>query len=179
MKNPSMTTRTTRRRAPGQRLGAIGMTAALGLFGGGALLQRCAPAPKPAPSIIPLGSEMVNLVNSYRAQNGVGPVSENAQLDSAAENHSIDQAQRLTMTHTGWNGSTAGQRISAAGFAWRTWGENVAVGQPTVAAVMTAWMNSAGHRANILNPAFTSIGVAGSKGTNGAIYWTMDLAAGR
>ena len=170
----------SRQRRSINRLGAIGMTAALTMFGSGAMLRQCATAPRP-PAVIgapmPIYGEMVALVNTYRAQNGLGPVAENGQLDLAAIDHSNDMAQRQLLTHTGWDGSNAGQRIRANGYAARTWGENVAYGQATVAAAMTAWMNSAGHRANILNPAFSDIGVAGVPAANGVIYWTMVLAA--
>ena len=164
------------------RLGAVGMTVALATVGGGMLLGKCSPAPAPVPAantIMPIEAQLVSLVNTYRAQNGVPPVGENLLLDNAAENHSLDMAQRQTMTHTGWDGSDPGQRMLAAGYTWRTWGENVAAGQKTVTDVMTAWMNSSGHRANILNPAFNEIGVAAAAGKNGVIYWTMDLATGR
>ena len=63
------------------------------------------------------------------------------------------------MTHTGSDGSNARQRLDRVGYAWRAYGENVAWNQQTPAAVMNAWMNSSGHRANILNCAFTEIGV--------------------
>ena len=69
--------------------------------------------------------------------------------------------------------------MTNAGYVWRTWGENVAYGQADCAAVIAAWMASAGHRANILNPAFTDIGIAVAIGSNGYKYWTMDLAAPR
>jgi len=160
------------------------MTAAISVFGGGAMLRQCAPAPAappaPAPAIgaaMPIYNEMVALVNSYRAQNGLASVSEQGQLDMAAIDHSNDMAQRRLLTHTGWDGSNAGQRIRANGFSASTWGENVAYGQSTAAQAMTAWMNSAGHRANILNPAFTQIGVAAVPAANGVVFWTMVLAA--
>ena len=81
------------------------------------------------------------------------------------------------MTHDGADGSSAGDRISAQGFSWSLWGENVAAGQPDCASVVGAWMGSDGHRANILNPALTSIGVGAVTGANGVVYWTMDFAA--
>lgn len=172
-----------------QRLGAVGMTAAIAVLGGGTLLRKCSPPP-PAPTaapvaapatavggILPIDAELVASVNSVRAANGLAPVAENGLLDRAAEDHSIDMAQRQTLTHTGWDGSTPGQRIAAAGYAFHTWGEVVAFGQPTVAAVMDVWMNSSGHRAIILSPDYTEIGVAGVPSATGAIYWTMDFAA--
>ena len=161
-----------------QRLGAYGLTAVLGITGAGAVLRQCNPAPRPqavAGAPLPIG-DMLSSVNAYRAQNGLPRLAENWNLDMAAIDHSTDMAQRRAMSHTGYNGSNAGQRISANGYRARAWGENVAAGQPNVGAVMNAWMNSAGHRANILNPAFTEVGFAAVTASNGTIYWTMVLA---
>ena len=163
-----------------QRLGAYGLTAVLSITGAGALLRQCTPAPAPPPAAVgtPMQiGDMLGSVNASRAQNGLAPLSESWNLDMAAIDHSTDMAQRRTMSHTGYNGSSAGQRIAANGYAARAWGENVAAGQRDVNAVMTAWMNSAGHRANILNPAFNEIGFAAVTGSNGTIYWTMVLAS--
>ena len=81
------------------------------------------------------------------------------------------------MTHTGANGSNGGQRITAAGFRWSAWAENLAVGQTSSTAVFNAWRNSAGHRANMLNPAFTHLGVGLAYG-NGRYWWCLVLARG-
>ena len=81
------------------------------------------------------------------------------------------------MTHTGSDGSNAGDRIARAGFSAGTWGENVAAGYATAASVVDGWMNSSGHRANILDPSFTHIGVAVANAAEGTPYWTMVLAA--
>ncbi|MFY1627162.1 CAP domain-containing protein [Micromonospora sp. WMMD735] len=121
--------------------------------------------------------QVVDLVNAERAKAGCAAVTVDAKLTLAAQQHSQDQADHKTMTHTGSDGSNAGQRLDRAGYAWRTYGENVAWNQPTPAAVMDAWMNSPGHRANILNCAFTEIGVGVANG-NGP-YWTQDFAAPR
>ena len=83
------------------------------------------------------------------------------------------------MTHTGANGSTAQQRMTAYGYASGWWGENVAFGQRDCAVVVTAWMGSLHHRENILNPHFTVIGIGAVRSSNGAVYWTMDLASPR
>jgi len=96
-------------------------------------------------------------------------------LTSAAAAHSADQASHNTMSHTGSNGSSMSQRISATGFAWRALGENVAMGYANANSVMTGWMNSPGHRKNILTPGFTMIGVALAAAADGSLYWTMDL----
>jgi uncharacterized protein YkwD len=175
--------------SPLQRLNALGMTAALTVVGGGFILGRCAPAPTPAPAPAPapvgappltsitIAPEVVAIVNAYRAQNGLAPLVENALLNAAAVDHSLYQATIAKMTHTGSGGTNPGQRIAGWGYSARMWAENVAAGQPTSDAVMTAWMNSAGHRANILNPNLREIGVAAVTSVRGTIYWTMDFAA--
>jgi len=78
------------------------------------------------------------------------------------------------MSHTGGDGSTMSQRAQRSGYVgWSRLGENVAAGYPTTAAVMTGWMNSTGHRQNLLDPRFTHLGVG--QATNGSIYWTQDF----
>ncbi|SCL51815.1 Uncharacterized conserved protein YkwD, contains CAP (CSP/antigen 5/PR1) domain [Micromonospora citrea] len=121
--------------------------------------------------------EVVNLVNAERAKAGCGALSVDTKLMTAAQRHSQDQADHRNMSHTGSDGSDAGERLDRVGYAWRTYGENVAWNQKTPAAVMDAWMNSPGHRANILNCAFTEIGV-GVASSNGP-YWTQVFAAPR
>ena len=165
----------------GQRLGAFGMTAVLSVFGLGVLGKSCGPAPAPAPAaavkVLAVGQDVVNQTNQNRANVGLPPLVINAQLTAAAEAHSAEQATRNTMTHTGANGSNPGQRMKNAGYRPSTWGENVAAGYPDPASVVNGWINSPGHRANILNPAFTEIGVGAVTSSSGAIYWTMDLGA--
>jgi uncharacterized protein YkwD len=159
-------------------LGAFGMTAALGLFGVGGLTARCAPAPPPIVQVSDVQQSVVTSVNQYRAQSGRAAVAVDQRLTNAAQSHANDMAARGVMTHTGTGGTNAGQRITANGYTWTTWAENVAAGQPTAADVMSAWMNSAGHQANILNGSMVHIGVAAAIGANGVTYWAMELAAG-
>ncbi len=66
--------------------------------------------------------------------------------------------------------------MAAAGCMFNGWGENIAMGQTTPVDVMTAWMNSSGHRANIMNPGFTHLGVGCRYGT-GALYWVQDFVS--
>ncbi|MGC4766567.1 CAP domain-containing protein [Micromonospora sp. DT46] len=122
-------------------------------------------------------SQVVALVNAERAKAGCGAVSVDDKLTTAAQRHSQDQADHRNMSHTGSDGSNVGTRLDRVGYSWRTYGENVAWNQKTPAAVMDAWMNSSGHRANILNCAFTEIGV-GVANSNGP-YWTQVFAAPR
>ncbi|MFI6233215.1 CAP domain-containing protein [Micromonospora sp. NPDC050784] len=121
--------------------------------------------------------EVVDLVNAERAKAGCKALSIDTKLMTAAQRHSQDQADHQNMSHTGSDGSNAGTRLDRVGYAWRTYGENVAWNQQNPAAVMDAWMNSSGHRANILNCAFTQIGV-GIASSNGP-YWTQVFAAPR
>jgi len=129
--------------------------------------------------------QMLQLVNQARAAGAncgtsgtfgpTTPLTLNAQLNNAAQAHSQDQANTNTMSHTGSDGSDPGQRITAAGYNWQDWGENVAYGYADVTSVMQAWMNSPGHCANIMDPVFTNIGVGEAAATNGTLYWTQDF----
>ncbi|MER7456184.1 CAP domain-containing protein [Micromonospora sp. NPDC126480] len=136
-----------------------------------------ATAPSGGGSVSAQAREVVNLVNAERAKAGCGALSIDDKLMTAAQRHSQDQADHQNMSHTGSDGSDPGDRINRVGYQWRTYGENVAWNQKTPAAVMDAWMNSSGHRANILNCAFTEIGV-GIASSNGP-YWTQVFAAPR
>jgi uncharacterized protein YkwD len=84
-------------------------------------------------------------------------------------------AQTQQMSHfENINGRrTVGERAHQAGYMWSAVGENVAAGQTTVASVMTAWMNSPGHRKNILNGNYKHIGVGITRGSNGVYYWCV------
>jgi uncharacterized protein YkwD len=74
-----------------------------------------------------------------------------------------------------------GQRITATGYVWSSYGENIAAGQRTMASVMTGWQNSAGHCANLMSSGVTQIGLSCVKaaGSTYGTYWTMDLAKPR
>ncbi len=155
-----------------------------------------APAPAPAPAtsdatcaLPDFAASVIARVNQLRAAGAscgtrgsfapAGALSWNTRLTDAATVHSQDMVTNNFFSHTGSNGSSAGNRITAAGYAWSTYGENIAAGYATVNIVMDGWMGSDGHCANIMNPAFTQIGVACIKGTTAnsyGSYWTMDLA---
>ncbi|MFE0172182.1 sigma-70 family RNA polymerase sigma factor [Streptomyces sp. NPDC059002] len=141
---------------------------------------RTAPAPKPKPETpdpapaTPSGTaeQVVALVNTERSKAGCGPVRSNAELASAAQKHSADMAARDYFDHTSPDGTDPGDRITAAGYRWSTYGENIARGQQTPASVMDSWMNSPGHRANILNCDFKELGVGIHNGSGGP-WWTQ------
>ncbi|MFC9592138.1 sigma-70 family RNA polymerase sigma factor [Streptomyces sp. NPDC056944] len=115
--------------------------------------------------------EVISLVNSERAKAGCGPLTEHPLLTKAAQGHSDDMAARDFFDHTNPDGDGPGERVTAAGYAWSTYGENIAKGQSTPAEVMDSWMNSPGHRANILNCDFKEIGIG--LHTSGGPYWTQ------
>ncbi|MFJ3336793.1 CAP domain-containing protein [Streptomyces sp. NPDC086766] len=132
--------------------------------------------PKPTATASGVAARIVELVNAERAKAGCSPVTLNATLTKAAQAHSEDMAAHQNMSHTGSDGSSPGDRITRAGYDWSTYGENVAYGYSTADQVMSGWMSSPGHRANILNCSFKEIGV-GHAGPGD--YWTQDFGATR
>ncbi|MEV7262697.1 CAP domain-containing protein [Micromonospora aurantiaca] len=118
--------------------------------------------------------KVVTIVNQERAKAGCKALTVNAKLNLAAQRHSQDQADHKKMDHTGSDGSQPWDRVKAAGYAYRMVGENVAWNYQTPAAVMEGWMNSEGHRKNILNCSYTQIGVGVAR-SNGP-YWTQVFA---
>ncbi|WP_150242028.1 CAP domain-containing protein [Nocardiopsis quinghaiensis] len=104
---------------------------------------------------------VVTLVNNERAEAGCGPLSVDSQLTAAAQEHSEDMDRRDYMSHENPEGEGPGDRARRHGY--DAWGaENVAKGQTSPEQVMDAWMNSEGHRRNILNCGLVSIGVGES-----------------
>lgn len=130
-----------------------------------------APEASSAPSV---ADEVIALVNTERAKEGCGAVSGNGLLAKAASDHSADMVARDYFSHTSPDGTDPGARITAAGYRWSTYGENIAKGQQTAESVMDAWMNSEGHRANILNCAFKELGV-GRVDSSGGPVWTQNF----
>jgi uncharacterized protein YkwD len=169
--------RTPVTRALTDKLGAFSITILLGVAGLGGMVQQCAPPPPALVQVHGVQDSVVDAVNFHRANAGVRRVNVDARLTNAAQSHANDMANRRVMTHLGADGSNGGQRISRQGYGAWTWAENVAAGQTTPDDVMRAWMNSAGHRANILNGKMVNIGIAAARGSNGVTYWTLVFAA--
>ncbi|MEO0734870.1 MAG: CAP domain-containing protein [Bacteroidota bacterium] len=94
-----------------------------------------------------------------------------AQLSAAARTHSADQARNGKMTHQGSDGSNVGQRVTRAGFTWRSVGENVAWNYQNVNHVMEGWLGSPGHCKNIMSAGFTMMGMGEEE-----LYWTQVFA---
>lgn len=118
-------------------------------------------------------SRVLELVNEERAKEGVAPLKRDANLAKAAQLHSEDMAANSYMSHTSLDGRSPWDRMAAAGASFGTKGENVAAGQRTPEEVMNSWMNSQGHRENILNPDYKYIGIGVGYGGSYGIYWTQ------
>lgn len=114
--------------------------------------------------------EVVRLVNAQRAQNGLKPLAENWELSRVARYKSADMASRRYFSHESPTYGSPYQMMRSFGISFRSAGENIAYGQRTPAAVVGAWMNSSGHRANILSSSYTQIGVGYQEAGN---YWTQ------
>lgn len=118
-------------------------------------------------------AEVLKLVNEERAKVGCSAVSANSALTDLAKTFSEDMAARDFFDHTDPSGLSPWDRAAKAGIT-DLGGENIARGQATAAAVMEAWMNSPGHRANILNCDFKTLGVGAHFGSGGP-WWTQDF----
>jgi len=115
-------------------------------------------------------NEVIRLVNEIRVSNGLKPLATNWELSRVARYKSQDMVDNRYFSHTSPTYGSPFQMIRAFGLSFRTAGENIAYGQRTPQAVVNAWMNSSGHRANILNASYTQIGVGYvAKGH----YWTQ------
>jgi uncharacterized protein YkwD len=126
-------------------------------------------------------AEVVRLTNAERAEGGCAALKASDKLMLAAQRHSQDQANTGQMSHTGSDGSQPGDRVRAVGYAFSRLGENVAYGYRSPQSVVDAWMNSSGHRANIMNCSFTELGVgyATSPRDSKTPYWTQVFATPR
>jgi hypothetical protein len=112
----------------------------------------------------------LQLINEARANAGVKPVTFDGELLDSSDAHSAWMDQTDTFSHTGVNGSSAGTRMTSAGYGWQGWGENIAyvsggMTEATVRQLHTNLMNSPGHYANIVNGSFEEIGIGLKEGT--------------
>jgi uncharacterized protein YkwD len=146
-------------------------------------LGYCAPVAGWSAQAVSFEEEVLALVNEHRAAGadcGSGgvfapaePLTMNAALRCAARLHSLDMATRGFFDHTNPDGDGPGERIAPTGYEPRTWGENIALGYATPEDVVSGWMGSDGHCANIMRAAFTEIGVGYQENR----YWTQVFGA--
>ena len=126
--------------------------------------------PETDASVLSYEKEVARLVNEIRRENGLRELTYNWELGRVARYKSQDMKDNKYFSHTSPVYGTPFQMMKAFGISYRSAGENIARGQKTPQAVVNAWMNSSGHRANILNASFTEIGVGYVADGN---YWTQ------
>ncbi|MEN3359724.1 MAG: hypothetical protein V7637_3706 [Mycobacteriales bacterium] len=160
--------------------------AVLGLLAG---LGGTAQAATPASTTSAVGSgtagtyiaRVVALTNAQRRLHGCPALTVNATLTRVAQAHTSDMATHNYFSHYSRSGASPADRMTAAGYRWSRAAENIAAGQTTADAAVVAWMNSPGHRANILNCRLTQIGVgyAVNNASTYRTYWTQDFGTPR
>jgi uncharacterized protein YkwD len=149
-----------------------------------------APFTPPAAPPAEVAAEVLARINAARAQPRrcgtqhfppAPPLHLNAQLMHAAAAHARDMLERDYFAHDSPDGTTAGDRIAAAGYRYHLAGENIAFGPENVAQAVRGWLQSPGHCANIMDPGFRDTGIAYASNLHGAprIYWVQDFAAPR
>lgn len=126
--------------------------------------------PQVSDTVLDYEDEVIRLVNEIRAENGLKPLTANWELPRIARYKSEDMSDNRYFSHTSPTYGTPFQMIRDFGLSYRSAGENIAYGQRTPAAVVNAWMDSSGHRANILNASYTQIGVGYCASGD---YWTQ------
>ncbi|MEA5570004.1 CAP domain-containing protein [Calothrix sp. UHCC 0171] len=143
------------------------------------------PAPTTSTTTNNFIQQVLDLTNTERIKGGLQPLRLNHQLNQSAQNHSEDMALQDYFSHTGVNGSSAGDRATSAGYKFSSLGENIAAGYITPEEVVQGWMSSPGHRANIMNANYQEMGLgyyylandAGNVNYN--YYWTQDFGTSR
>ena len=123
--------------------------------------------------------EMLAQVNAARKRAGLKPLRLSSVLAKAAQRHAEDMLSRGYFAHRSPSGTTVRERSKAAGYDWRAVGENIAFGQTSVNEVVTTWLESPGHRKNILSPNFSELGLglAMGRGQDGKyqVYWVQNF----
>lgn len=140
------------------------------------------PAPKPVEPTVPTQSvsgissiemEVIRLVNIERQREGLAPLVASSALSNVARKKSEDMAINNYFSHTSPTYGSSSNMMRTFGINSSYSGENIAKGQLSAASVVSAWMNSSGHRANIMNPSFKTIGVGHFQSSNGTNLWTQ------
>lgn len=117
--------------------------------------------------------QVLDLANVERTKRGLSPLTLDSSLSNIATKKSQDMATKNYFSHTSPTYGSPFDMMRQFGISYSSAGENIAKGQKTPQEVVTAWMNSEGHRANILNSSFTNLGVGIAKDSNGTTYWTQ------
>ena len=120
-------------------------------------------------NVHPYIQQVVNLVNAERAKEGLAPLTVDTKVQAAAQVRAKECEK--SFSHTRPNGTSFATALKEQNVSYRSAGENIAWGQRSPQEVVNAWMNSSGHRANIMNANFTTIGVGYYQNANGTNYW--------
>ncbi|PFA68682.1 hypothetical protein CN378_06565 [Bacillus sp. AFS015802] len=121
--------------------------------------------------------QVIDLTNQERKKNGLNPLKMDGELTNVAEMKSEDMKEHDYFSHTSPTYGSPFEMMENFGVDYSTAAENIAVGQRTPESVVNAWMNSPGHRKNILNKQVTHIGVGTAKDASQGIYWTQMFIA--
>ncbi|WP_128979315.1 sigma-70 family RNA polymerase sigma factor [Streptomyces roseicoloratus] len=149
--------------------------------------RTMAPPPSPSPTPSPTPSrttaprpsteeQVTRIVNRHRAAAGCGPLRAEPRLTAVARAFGQDMAERRYLSHIDPEGTDSGTRLTAEGYSWSAWAENLAQGQRAPASVVASWMADPPHRANLLDCRYRHTGVAAVPGPDGTI-WVQELAA--
>jgi uncharacterized YkwD family protein len=118
-------------------------------------------------------NKVLELVNRERAKQGLQMLTGNSELTRVARKKCQDMINKNYFAHESPTYGSPFQMMEAEGIRFSAAGENIAKGQRSADEVMSAWMNSPGHRSNIMSPAYTELGVGMAKDKNGSLYWTQ------
>jgi uncharacterized protein YkwD len=118
-------------------------------------------------------------INTERAQRGMAALTPDPRLTEAALTHACDSAARNRMGHQGSDGSDLGDRVKREGYRYRAIAENVAAGYRTPTSVVEGWMNSSGHRRNILTRNARDVGLGIATARDGTLHWVLNLGTDR
>ncbi|MFF1478381.1 CAP domain-containing protein [Streptomyces sp. NPDC058301] len=156
-----------------------GATTTTGHAGGGPTPRKTTPPRTDNAAVGTAASyvqQVVDLANAERAKAGCSPLKADRRLNTSAQAHADDMAARNYYEHNSPEGRNAGDRMSAAGYGWHKWGENIHRGPKSPADAMRDWMNSPGHRANLLDCGFKDIGVGVNLSGNGP-WWVQNFGS--
>ena len=141
---------------------------AMTLWGTGATAQACVTPP----NVNSMAGEIAAGLNASRRANGEAPLRFNRRLSRAAMSHACDMLVNDFFDHRGSDGSTSQHRVQATGYRDCIVAENLAWGYPQSSQIINGWMNSPGHRRNMLHPRIEEYGIGITQGPKGP-YWVL------
>ncbi len=129
----------------------------------------------PIAPVLPVAQQVLRAINTARVQQGLAALQQMPTIDAAAQRHSDDMATADALSHTGSDGSNAGDRLHGVAYGWRAYGEIIAAGLSTADATVAAWLGSPPHRAILLSADYTEFGAGMAATRRGRTYWTADF----